>query len=115
MGQLQRDDRKRSRQKTVELWEMDEERTRPSRPRQRKPVEQTRQRRPAEQTKRRRPIEQFEQRRQPGNPRPVQSIKCRKARRRKIFLSRAVTALFILLCLMLIYQAAGAVYRYIHL
>lgn len=51
---------------------------------------------------------------QPGNPRPVQSIKRRKARRRKIFLSRAVTFLFIVLCLVLIFQTAGAVYRYLN-
>ncbi len=51
---------------------------------------------------------------QAGNPKPVQSIKRRKARRRKIFLSRAVVVLFIVVCLILVYLAAGAAYRYIH-
>ena len=51
---------------------------------------------------------------QAGNPRAMQSMKRRKARRRKILLSRAVTVLFIVLCLSLIYQATGAVYRYLN-
>lgn len=51
---------------------------------------------------------------QAGNPRPVRSIKRRRARRRKIILSRVVVFAFVLLCLVLIYQATGAVYRYLH-
>lgn len=51
---------------------------------------------------------------QAGNPRPVRSIKRRRARRRKIILSRVAVAAFVLLCLVLIYQATGAVYRYLH-
>ena len=49
-----------------------------------------------------------------GNPRPVKSIRRRRARRRKIFLSRVAAVLFVVLCLALIYQATGAVYRYLH-
>lgn len=52
--------------------------------------------------------------RQPGNPRPVQSIRRRKARQRKVFLSRAVVVIFVALCLILIYQTTGAVYRFLH-
>lgn len=52
--------------------------------------------------------------RQTGNPRPVQSIRRRKARQRKVFLSRAVVVIFVALCLILIYQTIGAVYRFIH-
>ncbi len=159
MGQLQRDDRRRVRQETVELWEVTGERARDSRTRQtrasgqiqrRRPVEQAGQRRrprPIEeerQGRQSRPIEYDDRKRQPrpaksqraragshrpqeelqfllpvdypqaGNPRPVQSIKRRKARRRKIFLSRAVAVLFIMLCLILVYLATGAAYRYIH-
>lgn len=162
MGQLQRDDRRRVRQETVELWEIDSERIRGSRPRSRRVLgqpQQKRQLRPVEEEYQERRSGQGRQRqqvRQPrqaeesgcrrqsrsartqrsraashrheeelqfllpvdypraGNPKPVQSIKRRKARRRKIFLSRTVAVLFTLLCLALIYQAAGAAYRYIH-
>ncbi len=177
MGQLQRDDRRRVRQETVELWEVEGERARDSRTRQTRASAQIQQRRPVGQSgQRRRPgpvresgsqrqskrpgqereIRPIVQGRQPGpieyagrkrqsqsartqrgkaashrreeelqfllpvdypqagNPKPVQSIKRRKARRRKIFLSRAMAVLFIVLCLILIYLAAGAAYRYIH-
>lgn len=144
MGQLQRDDRRRVQQGTVELWEIEQGRTGSARPRQRRPAGQSQQERRTQQRRSRqereiRQIGQSTPRRQsrqaravpyrreeelqfmvpvdypePGNPRPVKSIKRRRARRRKIFLGRAAAVLFILVCLALIYQAIGAAYRYIH-
>ncbi len=49
-----------------------------------------------------------------GNPRPVQSIKRRRAKRRKAYLYRTIALSVIVLCLILIYFMAGAVYRSIH-
>lgn len=144
MGQLQRDDRRRVQQGTVELWEVEQGRTGSARPRQRRSAGQSQQERRTQQRRSRqereiRQIGQSTPRRQsrqaravpyrreeelqfmvpvdypePGNPRPVKSIKRRRARRRKIFMSRAAAVLFILVCLALIYQAIGAAYRYIH-
>lgn len=120
MGQLQRNDRRSIRQERVELWEIGGGRTQSSRPGQRRSSGQSR---PARSQRARQvPHRQEEELQflvpvdypQAGNPRPIQSMKRRRARRRKIFLSRAVVVLFIVLCLVLIYQAAGAAYRYIH-
>lgn len=172
MGQLQRDDRRRVQQGTVELWEIEQGRAGAVRPRQRRLAGRSPQRRQSPQGRQSQQERQSPQRRQvkqavrqtvppgerrsrqereirqtgqspsrrqsrqaravpyrreeelqfmvpvdypdPGNPRPVKSIRRRRARRRKIFLSRAVAVLFILVCLALIYQAIGAAYRYIH-
>ncbi len=157
MGQLQRDGRRSARQETIELWEMDTERTRSPRQRQRsqpRPVREGQQRRTqwegesrqgrsrqerefpqerrarqARESRQERPSRQSReiqqigqsrtgresgQRRQTGHPRPVQSMKRRRARRRKEIFSKVVVFLFVVLCLALIYQATGAVYRYIH-
>lgn len=214
MGQLQRDGRRSARQETIELWEMETERTRsprqrqrsqprpvregqqrrtqwegesrqgrsrqerefpqerrerqtresrqerPSRqgreieqigqsragresgqrrqtghPRQGREIEQIGQSRMARESGQRRPSRQARPQRsrsntygqeedlqfvlpveypQAGNPRPVQSMKRRRARRRKEIFSKVVVFLFVVLCLALIYQATGAVYRYIH-
>ena len=46
-----------------------------------------------------------------GNPRPVQSIKRRRAKRRKVYLYRTIALLVIVLCLILIYFMTGAIYR----
>lgn len=177
MGQAQRDDRRRVRQETVELWGIErgrgagQRRSGQRRPagesqqrgrqkivrqtgqsgqrrfRQEREVRQTEQSRQTKASaERRRPrqeqevqlIRQSGQRRPrqtrvvshhqeealqyilpvehpgTGNPRPVKSIRRRRARRRKIFLSRVAAVLFVVLCLALIYQATGAVYRYLH-
>ncbi len=180
MGQLQRDDRRRVQQGTVELWEIEQGRAGAARPRQRRSAGQSQQERRTQQRRQSQQGRQPQQRRQsqqerqapqrrqvkqtvppgerrsrqereirqigqstprrqsrqaravpyrreeelqfmvpvdypePGNPRPVKSIKRRRARRRKIFMSRAAAVLFILVCLALIYQAIGAAYRYIH-
>ncbi len=150
MGQPQRDDRRRVRQDTVELWEFERDRAgslRPgqrSRPRQereqqrsdrprqeREPQQKSRPRQEREPQQRRRPGQEGRPRgerelqlaalpcqggrpRQSGNPRPVQSIRRRRAKRRKILLSRAAAFLFMVLCLVLIYQTIGAVYRFTH-
>lgn len=49
-----------------------------------------------------------------GNPHPVQSIKRRRARRRKVYLCRMIAVSVIVLCLVAIYFLTGAVYRLIH-
>ena len=46
-----------------------------------------------------------------GNPRPVQSIKRRRVKRRKVYLYRTIALLVIVLCLILIYFMTGAIYR----
>lgn len=50
-------------------------------------------------------------RRRKGNPRPVQSLKRRRAKRRKVYLYRAAALSFIVICLILIYFLTGAIYR----
>lgn len=49
-----------------------------------------------------------------GNARPVQSIRRRRARRRKEALSRTVIALFMVTCLVLIYFITGQIYQMVH-
>ncbi len=49
-----------------------------------------------------------------GSARPVQSIKRRKARKRKIFFARMTAAVFVVLCLALIYILTGEIYRFVH-
>ncbi|MCM1122955.1 MAG: N-acetylmuramoyl-L-alanine amidase [Eubacterium sp.] len=49
-----------------------------------------------------------------GNARPVQSIKRRKKRRRKVYLARALAVMFVVLCLVMIYYLTGEIYRAVH-
>ena len=49
-----------------------------------------------------------------GNVRPAQSVRRRKARRRKIYFARATAAMFVVLCLVLIYYLTGEIYRLAH-
>ncbi len=49
-----------------------------------------------------------------GNPRPVGSIKQRRARKRRLNLYRIFVFLMIGVCLILIYQTAGAIYHMVH-
>lgn len=49
-----------------------------------------------------------------GSARPVQSIKRRKARRRKIFLARMTALALVMLCLVLIYILTGEIYQFVH-
>lgn len=53
-------------------------------------------------------------RRNTGNPRPVSSIKRRRARKRRLNLYRIFVFLMIGVCLILIYQTTGAIYRMVH-
>ncbi len=53
-------------------------------------------------------------RRNTGNPRPVSSIRRRRARKRRLNLYRIFVFLMIGVCLILIYQTTGAVYRMMH-
>lgn len=136
MGQAQRDDRRRVRQETVELWGIEQgrragqgrsrqtkasaERRRPRQEQEVQLIRQSGQRRPRQTRVVSHHQEEALQYILPvehpgtGNPRPVKSIRRRRARRRKIFLSRVAAVLFVVLCLALIYQATGAVYRYLH-
>ena len=54
------------------------------------------------------------ERRGTGNPRPVSSIKRRRAKRRRQNLYRLTVFFVIGVCLILIYQTTGAVYRMMH-
>jgi len=49
-----------------------------------------------------------------GSARPVQSIKRRKARKRKVLFARMTAATFVVLCLVLIYYLTGEIYRFVH-
>lgn len=49
-----------------------------------------------------------------GNARPVQSIKRRRARRRREFLCKAAIALFSVACLAMIYVLTGQIYQMVH-
>lgn len=49
-----------------------------------------------------------------GNVRPVQSIKRRRARQRKVYLARMTAAMFVVMCLALIYFLTGEIYRMVH-
>lgn len=49
-----------------------------------------------------------------GNARPVQSIKRRKARQRKVYLARMTAAMLVVLCLVLIYFLTGEIYQMVH-
>lgn len=56
----------------------------------------------------------YPDRRYTGNPRPVNSVKRRRARKRRLNLYRLFVFLMIGVCLILIYQTTGAVYRMLH-
>ena len=49
-----------------------------------------------------------------GNPRSAGAVRRRKAKRRKVLLYRCFTLFVIAVCLILIYQTTGAVYRMVH-
>ncbi|MDE6883623.1 MAG: N-acetylmuramoyl-L-alanine amidase [Lachnospiraceae bacterium] len=49
-----------------------------------------------------------------GNARPVQSIKRRRARRRREILSKLVIAVLMVTCLVMIYYITGGIYRMTH-
>lgn len=53
-------------------------------------------------------------RRSSGNPRSAGAVRRRKAKRRKVALYRCFTLFVIAVCLILIYQTTGAVYRMVH-
>lgn len=53
-------------------------------------------------------------RRSSGNPRSAGAVRRRKAKRRKVLLYRCFTLFVIAVCLILIYQTTGAVYRMVH-
>lgn len=56
----------------------------------------------------------YSDRRSAGSPRPVSSIKRRRAKRRQRNLYRLFAFLIIGVCLILIYQTTGAIYRMVH-
>lgn len=49
-----------------------------------------------------------------GDVRPVQSIKRRRVKRRKVYFARAIAVTFVVLCLVLIYYLTGEIYRLTH-
>lgn len=53
-------------------------------------------------------------RRTSGNPRPVHYSKRNRARRRKVYIYRLIALFVIVVCLVLIYQTTGAIYRMAH-
>lgn len=56
----------------------------------------------------------YSDRRNAGSPRPADSIKRRRARRRQRNLYRLFTFFIIGVCLVLVYQTTGAIYRIVH-
>ena len=62
----------------------------------------------------RKDLELWEISRREGTPRPAASVKRRKARRRKLALYRLFALFIIGVCLILIYQTTGAIYRMVH-
>lgn len=48
------------------------------------------------------------------NARPVQSVKRRRARQRKVYLARMTAVMFVVVCLALIYFLTGEIYRMVH-
>lgn len=90
-GQVQRNTKRSIQHKDVELWEL---------------------RRESQPSSQRKPVKSYPRRQ--GNPRPVQSIKRRRARRRKAYFYRAIALSGIVLCLILIYFMTGAIYRSMH-
>lgn len=90
-GQEQRGGKRSKEYQDLELWELRREKA-PS--------------------KQRKPVKSYPRR--PGNPRPVQSIRRRRAKRRKVYFYRAIALSVIALCLVLIYFMTGAIYRSMH-
>ena len=64
---------------------------------------------PAQRTRRAEPESVYR-----GNARPVQSIRRRRARRRREFLCKAVIVLFAVACLAMIYMITGRIYQMVH-
>lgn len=56
----------------------------------------------------------YSDRRSAGNPRPASSIRRRRAKKRKVLLYRLFALFMIGVCLVLIYQTTGAIYRMVH-
>lgn len=120
MGQAQRRDkhgtaRKSSgtkgktnaKQRDIELWEINRE----EQPRMMRLADQV-ERQPRRKTGNRQPVQSA--RRTSGNPRPVRYSKRNRARRRKVYFYRLIALFVIVVCLVLIYQTTGAIYRMAH-
>ena len=103
MGQTQRKNRG-----DIELWELDREGDHPRMMR----LADREERQPGRRT--RKPQLARSARRTSGNPRSVRSIKRNRARRRKVYFYRLIALFVIVVCLVLIYQTTGAIYRMAH-
>lgn len=90
-GQEQREGKRSKEDQDLELWEL---------------------RRESRSSKQRKQIKSYPRRQ--GNPRPVQSIKRRRAKRRKAYFYRTIALSGIVLCLVLIYFMTGVIYRSMH-
>lgn len=116
MGQAQRSDRRNTHGgsdhlQVLELWELsgESENSRLMRLADREPVRSGR--------RRSEPVRRKHGKPGPAKavkPRSASSVKRRRAKRRKMFLYRCFILLVIAVCLVLIYQTTGAVYRMVH-
>ena len=103
MGQAQRKNRG-----DIELWELDREgdHSRMMRLADRENQQSKRRGRNSQ------PVQSA--RRTSGNPRPARYSKRNRARRRKVYFYRLIAFFVIVVCLVLIYQTTGAIYRMAH-
>lgn len=53
-------------------------------------------------------------RRTSGNPRPSRTVNRRRVKRKKVYLYRGIALFVIVVCLVLVYQTTGAIYRMAH-
>lgn len=99
---------RKTKEHDIELWELERE---GNQPRMMRLADQE-QRQPRRKARNLRPVQSAH--RTSGNPRPVSSIKRGRARRRKVYLYRLIALFVIVVCLVLIYQTTGAIYRIAH-
>ena len=99
---------RKTKERDIELWELDREDNQPRMMR----LADREERQPRRRTRTPRPVQTAH--RTSGNPRSVRSNKRSRARRRKVYLYRLIALLVIVVCLVLIYQTTGAIYRMAH-
>lgn len=121
MGQAQRKDRRNTRPRDIEMWEISRDSDSPRimrladpesrRPERKGSGDHSRSVRPI------RPVrytEHVERKKEAQRIREARAAKRRKAKRRRELLCKGFTLIVVVVCLVLIYQTAGAVYRVVH-
>ncbi|MBD5507016.1 MAG: N-acetylmuramoyl-L-alanine amidase [Lachnospiraceae bacterium] len=98
---------RKTKERDIELWEINRE----EQPRMMRLAERE-ERQPERKARNLQPVQSA--RRTSGNPRPVHYSKRNRARRRKVYIYRLIALFVIVVCLVLIYQTTGAIYRMAH-